>query len=568
MAHFKIKRRKNMKRKLIALICILALMLPMAVMPTLAASTTSNYMSPLVDASTPSDVDYSFAVIGDLQSMSWSDNKYGTTYTKSIGDWLIDNRKTRDIEYVFGLGDTVDTLISYPEGYNPTVNNPKEWNVAVTNIFKPLADNEIPYSVVRGNHDDVPGYNSYIAKDYYRAQMDGFYSDSDNDSKSNSFRKIVANGQKYLMLALDYEASDSVIEWANEVIAANPDHRVIASIHVYLDGYSSTTKPAYLSTANDGFFEANVPYEYDESQTNNYWYYSFSGKKLWNNLFSKHENMFMVLCGHDALPNPVINTRTGNNGNKVLELLVDTSKYDLEYTNSYGGGFMMLLNIRENSDSVEVEMEYFSPYIATENHMDLDISSASATVTKTFTGLPTVDISLPQTNQTASVRISTKNNGLRFKTNIIKETIDNLINTYGAENVGVGTLIAPTDTLGGAALTHKVATPFVDVKATVDQPFADDGTTLTYAGSLSKIKLENLDRDFTAVGYISYKDGSGNTHYIYSDSSCTRSINYVATAALNDNSAGYTLAQLAIIEQLTLKYHQDIVKDPFGKDPF
>ena len=81
-----------------------------------------------------------------------------------------------------------------------------------------------------------------------------------------------------------------------------------------------------------------------------------------------------------------------------------------------------------------------------------------------------------------------------------------------------------------------------------------------YAGSLSRIKQSNLGRDFTAVGFIAYKDSTG-THYIYSDFHSTRNIDYVAAAALKDTTTNYTSTQKSILEKLTLKYYEQLAKE-------
>ena len=130
----------------------------------------------------------------------------------------------------------------------------------------------------------------------------------------------------------------------------------------------------------------------------------------------------------------------------------------------------------------------------------------------------------------ASVRISATNSGLRFKTNISTAVVDAFVAKYGKENVKIGTLIAPEDTLTGD-LTIDTAVK-VDVPATIDAPFAQANGVSTYAGSLTNIKQTNLGRNFTAVGYIAYFDGA-EWNYTYSISSTTRSVSAVAQAALN-----------------------------------
>ena len=178
------------------------------------------------------------------------------------------------------------------------------------------------------------------------------------------------------------------------------------------------------------------------------------------------------------------------------------------------------------------------------------------------------------TKSTASVRISTTNAGLRFKTNISNALVDSLeAQGYDLE---VGTLIAPTDTIGTtiAALDHSsvvVGTNCIDVVADIDQAFDEGSLYNTYAGSIVGIKEENKARDFSARGYIKATKGE-EVKYFYSDVVASRSISAVATAADKDciNMIGtapsasypylideengiyspYTVEQLAIIRKL------------------
>ena len=156
------------------------------------------------------------------------------------------------------------------------------------------------------------------------------------------------------------------------------------------------------------------------------------------------------------------------------------------------------------------------------------------------------------TQETASVRISSTKAGLRFKTTVSKFEIQELVNKYGYADVQVGTLIAPTDKLDGA-LTHESGTAgvdYLDVKADIANPFAATNMAYTFAGSITNIKKANLDRDFTAVGYIAYTNAAGETTYIYSASVSTRNVSAVATAALADETANYTEDQKIILGNL------------------
>ena len=269
------------------------------------------------------------------------DVQRGTRYVANLFEWLIQNYKTRKISYVFGLGDTVDTLTSYPESYNPSVNNPREWELASQSIN--MLNGIIPYSIVRGNHDDEGGYHKYICNEYYVAQMDGFYYDpmltaTAGNSMSNSYRKIEIGGHKYLMLTLDYNVTDGSKEWANEIISQNPDYHVIVSIHSFLAKWGGIWNGA-IGHAN----------EFNETVED-----FFDGQALWNDVLSKHENVFMVLSGHASVPEPIIRTMTGEHGNEVIQILVDPQEEDTIDPN----GMVMMINIKRGG--AEIEFEYLS----------------------------------------------------------------------------------------------------------------------------------------------------------------------------------------------------------------
>ncbi|MBO5683020.1 MAG: Ig-like domain-containing protein, partial [Clostridia bacterium] len=357
-----------MKRKLIALICILALLLPMAVMPTSAAAYT--YTSSSTGAPN-ANTDYSFAVIGDMQIWTELDQESnGTTaYTKTVFDWLLQNKDSRKIKYVFELGDTVDTLISWPtNGYNTSVTNPRQWQIAAEQFAR--LEGKIPYMVIRGNHDDEAGFHKYICTDDYKNRMSGFCYDPNEaavygNSMSNSYQKIEIGGVKYLMLGLDFhlhetcidgnpcENSARVITWANNVIAANPEYRVMVSVHVY-------------ENANGSFYKGTVGepgtkrYDTWPAGWNGPWQETidFSGEYLWENIFKYHENIFMIMSGHVVTQNPYFGTRTDTkHNNSVFEIVNDPSNYVT--TNNGNNTHIMMLNFDEDGNVLGVE--YLSP---------------------------------------------------------------------------------------------------------------------------------------------------------------------------------------------------------------
>ena len=158
-----------MKKRLIVIIAAIILLMAMAATSVSALADWTTY-------ALPAGIDYSFVAFGDMQSITWTDNLQGTTYVKSAFDWILNNKDSRKISYVFGLGDSIDTLTTYST--NKVANNGKTQNVnewiLVSTQFHRL-DGIIPFTVTRGNHDDEGGYHKYIWTEDYAAQMTGFY---------------------------------------------------------------------------------------------------------------------------------------------------------------------------------------------------------------------------------------------------------------------------------------------------------------------------------------------------------------------------------------------------------
>lgn len=370
-----------MIKRIIAIVALLALMISMTTLGALSASASSDWF----DKEPVRDVAYSFAVIGDIQSMTYFDAHDGTSYLGTMFDWIVENRKVRKIKYVMGLGDTVETVRGAQNG---AVLNPKEWQTASAEIEK-LQGAKVPYLIVRGNHDDIGGYHEYICTEEYQAQMDGFFYDpsksaSGKNSMSNCYRKIEIGNHKYLMMGLDYGAwnDEATLAWANKVVSSNPDYKVILSIHSYLNGLGNY-------------------YKGDVSEAS-----GFDGQKIWDSFVSKHKNMFMVFCGHFSAKYPVVTSSLGEKGNKVYKVLVDPQTYD----ETDPSGFVLLVNIINSGK--EIKLEYFSTvkekYFGTTSHATLQLPDGTLTeyvppvVTTAATTAETVKVTSADVTDAAS----------------------------------------------------------------------------------------------------------------------------------------------------------------------
>ncbi len=145
------------------------------------------------------------------------------------------------------------------------------------------------------------------------------------------------------------------------------------------------------------------------------------------------------------------------------------------------------------------------------------------------------------TEQKASIRID-EPTGLRFAS-AINETKLSELKSLGY-TVSFGTLIAPKDLVKGQALVHGLMDPLVDV-VNVGKYYEFDGDAATkhIVGSIVKIKEGNLDRDFTARGYIK-AEKDGHAVYFYSATTYSVSVADQAKATIDaglitEGDAGY-----------------------------
>ena len=258
---------------------------------------------------------YSFAVIGDTQILAES---YPDKFT-ALYDWVLGNVESKKIKFVMGLGDITNSSTA------------AEWEVAKKNITR--MNGVVPYSLVRGNHDSESSMNKYFPLSDYKDVLGGYYK---NDI-FNSWQELVVGEVKYLIFTLNYGAQDPILKWADEIIAAHPEHNVIITTHAYFFRDGTTLDAGDV-----------VPPSNSGSSYNN-------GDEMWDKLIKKHENIVLVISGHDPCDNIVYAQDKGENGNLVTQMLVDPQGVD----KAQGGvGLVCMLYFSEDGKTMQVE--YYS----------------------------------------------------------------------------------------------------------------------------------------------------------------------------------------------------------------
>ena len=284
------------------------------------------------------DYAYSFAVVGDTQTLTY----YYPDKLHYIYDWIVENAEAKKIKFVFGLGDITDK------------NTDAEYTLAKSEIKK--MDGIVPYSLIRGNHDKKTGYNTHFPYSEFGHTVDGSY----EKNMLNTYQRLTVGNVKYLIVNLDIGPSDEVLNWANGIIAEHSDYNVIITTHIYQqqDGTTFDAGEGGNAVWNGGIN---------------------TGELMWEKLISQHENIFLVLCGHDPTDNIVVTKNVGVHGNTVTQMLVDPQRTD---KNHGGVGLVAMLYFSE--DGSQVDVEYYSTvknaYFLESNqfHLKLDVMEQPA----------------------------------------------------------------------------------------------------------------------------------------------------------------------------------------------
>ena len=184
--------------------------------------------------------EFTIAVIPDPQFYT---DSYETEDCKNLGlygetvYWIVDNKNLYNIKFVTHMGDITN---------NAPVT--AQWEIA-KNAHQLLQFNNIPFSVIPGNHDyeaDNPFIPPYPAYDPCTRDLTNFrtyfgathfnppwYTDAHPGGIENTYNTFEVGDLKFLILNLEYAPRADIMDWAHSIIQSFPDRRVIVTTHCY-----------------------------------------------------------------------------------------------------------------------------------------------------------------------------------------------------------------------------------------------------------------------------------------------------------------------------------------------
>ena len=206
---------------------------------------------------------------------------------------------------------------------------------------------------------------------------------------------------------------------------------------------------------------------------------------MWEKLVSKHSNIVMVLCGHDANDTLVVRESAGLNGNKIVQMMIDGTGIDAGTVDAAG----MIAMFYFSEGGKKVQVRYYSTlrnqWFMAENQLQLELNVVGL---EQEADLPIVVGAEDGKTYCGSVNVTVVDKNLDSVTlNGKPVTMENGNFTVNPAE-GTQSIVA-TDTLGG----------ITTVTITVNKGHTMDGTICSVCGydeSLYKI-FPTLDREDT-----------------------------------------------------------------------
>lgn len=150
------------------------------------------------------------------------DKKNLCCFESQIG-WIFKNRDRLNIRFVTHVGDLVSDN-----------NDEEQFKTGFFQLGK--LNGAVPYGICAGNHDMNPDGSAPYFNKYFPASVGDYRSDwvGSYDENKHNAQKITVGEKKFLFIHLAYIPSDSAVNWAAEILKANPDSYAVITTHAFL----------------------------------------------------------------------------------------------------------------------------------------------------------------------------------------------------------------------------------------------------------------------------------------------------------------------------------------------
>jgi hypothetical protein len=173
-------------------------------------------------------------------------------------------------------------------------------------------------------------FNTYFppAQARTRSEFGGLF---ETNKLDNAYYYFSGGGVDWLVLALEFIPRDIVLDWANRIVAANPQRKVIVLTHGFVA--EDDTMPTVAESGRE-----NAP------------------AQIWEKLLRRHANIAFVFSGHTEGDGLGRRVDVGDYGNKVVQLSANFSGHL-----NGGNGYLRILEFDPAQDRLHVQT--FSPYL-------------------------------------------------------------------------------------------------------------------------------------------------------------------------------------------------------------
>ncbi|MFT9009509.1 MAG: metallophosphoesterase [Bifidobacterium sp.] len=314
------------------------------------------------EATARSDYDFTFAWESDTQyyNANYDDDGY-YQHQENIHNWLINNRKAMNIQYLFHTGDIVDDA-----------DIQAQWDRADAQ-YKKLDDANFPYGVLAGNHDVDHKDENYVnfSKNFGESRYDSnpWYGGSFEDNRGH-YDLISAGGIDFIVVSVGWGVEQDEIDWTNQILAQYPNRVAILNFHEYL-----------LASGGLGL----IPQE------------------IYKQVVIPNKNVKMVFSGHYHSAQKTV-SRIDSDGDGKPDRNVLNLLFDYQALDEGGMGFLRLMHVNTQNGTMEVRT--YSPSLQKYGSQTVASSSFKPSDEEFTVDLSELGIK-PRTAQNSEKRIST-----------------------------------------------------------------------------------------------------------------------------------------------------------------